>query len=350
MSVAKGILFFICALLVNHPATASSSSYAGKQHLVNGCQIFLINGIPLKRAPGDFCVFLSNGDFVSMSATTVRYFTKSGEIRWSRQDKMFHHQINLSPDQKRVMTMGSVEKVINGTTYLVDRFYVFNIETGEPIIQVDSDDIIRSAGLSPSVMKDTLILRSFSASEEYSHFNSFYEIGSLVARNKLHPAIRKGHYIINSVRLGFLVVDEKMEKVLFHKKLDQAFNHQVHDVQVTERGTIIAFVNVHTNKENIQYSSVIELDPVTMRVVAEIKSDPAAMFFSHFCGGVQDLGEGLVLFSHHYAGVFIYNQNIKKMIYSNYKIFLDGERIVPSQQIKLLNLDSFLKNNAETVF
>lgn len=328
----------------------SSVTFGGKQHLVNGCKIYTLSGTLIKRSPGEFCQFLANGDLLSMTFRSLKYITKSGEIKWSLENQFFHHQLNLSPDLKRVLTMGSVEKEIQGRKYRVDQFFVLDISNGKVLHKVDIDELMARSEANPTTLREGFPKEIFTTNEEYSHFNSFYEIPEVSVRTNLHPAIRKGNFIMNSLGLGFLIVDEKFEKILVKKKLDQSFLHSVHDVQVTERGTIIAFNNLNAMKDLGMFSSIIEIDSLSFKTLREFKAEPNSLFYSYHCGGVQDLGRGLVLFSHNYAGVFIYNFLKKKMVHSNFRIFLEGDRILPAQQIKIQNLDSFLKNNTSSVF
>jgi hypothetical protein len=344
-------VFFISFLVLFYADRGHSSfTFAGKKHLVNGCKIFSLSGTQIKRTPGEFCQFFDNGDFLSMSSKTLKYITSKGEVKWSVENQLFHHQMNLSPDLKRVLTLGSVEKEIQGRLYRVDQFLVLDVSDGKILHKVDADVLMAKSDVNPTTLGPGFPKNFFKATEEYSHFNSFYEIPKFNFTKKIHPALEPGNFIVNSIGLGFLVIDHKFEKILLKHKLDQSFLHHIHDVQLTERGTLIAFNNLNATKDLLVYSTVIEFDSLSFKTIREFKADPASMFYSHHCGGVQDLGRGLVLFSHNYAGVFIYNFLKKKMVYSNLKVFLDGDRILPTQQIKIENLDSFLKNNTSSVF
>lgn len=348
MSVRVFLLSFFVIFYAVH--AYSSFTFSGKKHLVNGCKIFSLSGTQIKRTPGEFCQFLDNGDFLSMSSKTLKYITKNGEVKWSVENQLFHHQMNLSPDRRRVLALGSTEKEIQGRLFRVDQFYVIDISNGKILHKVDSEELMKKSDVNPTTLGLGFPKNHFKAIEEYSHFNSFYEIPKLNVAKKIHSALQPGNLIVNSIGLGILIVDSKFEKILLKQKLDQSFLHHVHDVQVTERGTLIAFNNLNATKDLLVFSSVVELDSLSFKTLREFKAEPASLFLSHHCGGVQDLGSGLVLFSHNYAGVFIYNFISKKMVYSNFKVFLDGERILPAQQIKIENLDSFLKNNTSTVF
>ena len=344
------VMIFLLLILDPTNGARASSSYEGKHHLVNGCKIHSLSGIQIKRIPGHYCQFLDNGDFLSMTVNTLKYIRSNGAVKWSLDGKHFHHQLNLSEDRQRVLTMASVEKEIKGIRYRVDQFFVYDINDGKVLFQADADQIIESSGVNPTTYKGGFPANIFSASDEYSHFNSFYEIPAFTPTRATHPAIRKGNYIINSIGLGVMVLDSNLKKVLFHKQFRQSYNHNVHDVQVTGRGTLIAFVNVAAANDMLHYSSVIELDPLTTSTIFEFKADPPSMFLSLHCGSVQDLGKGLILFSHHYAGVYIYNTNTRKMVFSNQKLFIDVDRVIPAQQIKIENLDLFLKKNHDAVF
>ena len=322
----------------------------GKVHLVNGCKVFNLQGRLLKVFAGEYCVYLRNGDFVSMTHSTLKYVSKEGEVKWSDTNPYFHHQINISNDSKRLLVLGSVERVIEKKKYRIDAFTVYEAATGKVIFRTDSEQLITKARVDPFIMRGTFPKREFSTHHEYSHFNSFYEIPEFPKDLAIDPIIKKSKYIINSIGIGFFLIDEKLREVLFHKKIPDAYAHMVHDVQITQRGTILAFVNKNMSKKFEPFSSVVEFEFPSFKKIIEIKSDLPSLFYSRFCGGVQDLGSSLIGFSHHFAGVYVYDVKMKKIVYYNDSVHKDGNRLVPSQQVKFENLDAFLKNHSAGSF
>ena len=333
-----------------HLGHVDALSFEGRSHMVNGCKIHSLAGEPIKVLPGDLCVFLDSGDFISLTQSKLRYLKKTGEVLWQDTNPFFHHQINLSADKKRLLVLGSVKKEIDGLSYRVDRMLVYEISTGKLLKKIDSDTILFDKKIKPYVLNNTFPPEIFGTKSEYSHFNSFYEIPTFASTKQVHPEIKAGRYILNSLALGFFILDENLEKVMFYKKIEVADRHYVHDVQVTKKGTILAFVNVIRDSKGSLHSSIMEFDSLTMQSVYEFKSNPASMFFSRFCGGVQEVGVDLIFFSHNYAGVYLLKKTTGEIIFMNDQVFKDGYRIIPSQQIKLENLDAFLEMNSKDNF
>lgn len=344
------IFFMLSLFSFTFSSFAYKRSIKGREHLVNGCKVYSLDGALIKIFPGNFCVFLDNGDFVSLTETTIKYFKKDGAVEWMTSNPFFHHQINISHDKKDILAMGSVEKNIDGAKYRVDQFFVYDIATGKLKRSQDSDVVLRNGSVNPTIMTKTFPTHLFTTSDEYTHFNSFHEIPQIETSKKLDPSLTKGKYIINSVGLGLFILDSNLEKVLKYHPFKQAIFNMVHDVQVTKRGTITAFINSNRSTDHVLQSAVIEMDLLTTKNIVEIKSSPPSLFYSRYCGGVQDLDGEIIFFSHNYAGVYAYDTRSKKIIYTNDTVFKEGDKLVPSQQIRIDNLTLFLKNNQDSVF
>lgn len=318
-------------------------TYANGQDkvLVDGCSLFNISGEHLKNFPGDMCIYLDNGDLVSADDDQLRYFTNKQKVKWEIKG-IFHHQMNLSADGDKILTIANtVQTAEDQTKKVFDQLSVISLD-GKVLHSIDSSTMLKQVNV-PS-MNDPIEEGIFKNDyKEGSHFNSFYQIPALNKNAKVPSFIKEGNYIANSIRLGIFVLDSTLTKVLFHWKSPFSEDHSVHDAQITTSGKLLYFNNVaeESTPEN-RFSTIDEINLNTMKKSLEIKGNPATFFYSYICGGVQDLPGGLILFSHNYAGVFIYDRAKKKIIYSNYLVYFLGRKINPTLDIKAKDLTSFL--------
>ncbi len=319
-------------------------------NLVAGCTIYTFRGDPIKVFPGGLCLFRPNGEFASMSATKLQYFKNNDELAWSIENPFFHHQVNASNVESEILVMGSNEKMIEGLLHRNDELLVIDSKDGKVLKKIESDEIIKQMSFKPLGDSKGFPALKFKTKLESSHFNSFYQIP------KLHPTVKgprwlkEGNYIANSVGLGVFIFDNDLKNVVHHLVIPDAFINSVHDVQVTPRGTLIAFVNIILTKDGGRYSSVVEIDIPTNKIITKIVGDPNTFFFSERCGGVQDLGNDELFFSHNFAGAYLYSKKLKKITFSNYNVFNNGTRLIPLQQVKAFDMRSFFKNRKSSAF
>ncbi len=320
-------------------------------HLQNGCKIHsLANTSLLKVFPGERCLFFPDGSFVSQTTTEMKLLAPNDEVRWTTTNPFFHHQLNLSEDGQRLLVLSSGEKETFGDLYRIDTLSLVDLKTGATLKSIDSDDLLKQTNLPPVVFENAFPRLSFKTNKEASHFNSFYEIPKFKTTAKDPVWLKPGYFIANSTWLGIFVLNADLTKVVHHFEIKGAFTNSVHDVQITNRGTLLAFVNNNFNIERIPHSAVLEYDPRINKELVRIEGSPKAFFYSKYCGGVQDIGNDNIFFSHHFAGAYIYNKKSKKITYSNYSIYKEGLRLLPTQQIKILDLSKFLDHRKAPVF
>lgn len=303
-----------------------------KLSLVNGCHVFDHQGEQKKSFPGNFCQFFDDGSFISASPHGIRLIRPGSQIKWEIKESI-HHQVNLSPDQKRVLALSS-NFVQQGEKWLrEDKFLVLSLE-GKILQQQVASAFI-------GVLKKKLPYNE----RELTHFNSFYEIPPLSTARPLPEYLKAGNYIANSYKLGTFILSPDLKKVLHHFSLPQSENHQVHDVQVMENGNILLFNNVVAgSREDNAFSAVQEYDPVTKKLVLDITATPKQMFFSRHCGGVQRLDKDLILFSHMVNGTYLYSIKRKNIIANIFKTHVLHTRFYPAQQVKAMDLKRFLEH------
>lgn len=319
------------------------SSFAtwDKMHYQNGCTVFKVN-FDVKVYPGSMCIFLDDGTFISASSNGIRRFKPDQTMLWEVPG-FYHHQLNLSVDKKRILTLATDTIQREKHRERDDAFVVLDIETGRVLYRKSARDMITANKILPMRWRETPVLKESNADIETTHFNSIYEIP---ANSGKASYLKAGNIIVNSVGLGIFILSPDLEKTLYHNVNKFSFNHRVHDVQVTASGEFLFFNNqVDDLKESYRYSAIHKYDPVTDRLTFEYTSQPKAFFFSPVCGGVQELDDDLLFFSHVLDGGFLYSRKQKKMISAipgtNGNIFVQ----TPTQQIKMIDFSKFQENS-----
>lgn len=322
--------------LLSHHAVAQAWE---KYHLVSDCKIFDSNGVILKKFPGYLCQFFEDGSLASVSPSGLTYMNKNSEVIWKIPGE-FHHKLNLSSDGKKILALAQEVITHNKKQYRVDKFLVISLE-GKILHQVLSHEILRQLKVpeNPRIIKGEIV-----ASEELTHFNSFYEIPTLTEKNT--PAyLQAGSYVVNSRDDGLFIISSDLQKGLFYTKLAQAHSHQVHDVQILENGHALAFVNMtYDSSPNNRMSAIHEIDLGTGKSIYEFMASPKAIFYSAVGGCVQKLDEEHLLFAHVYHGTLIYSKLKKDFVKVVIQTHMENGRYIPTLQIRALNLTRFLSH------
>lgn len=302
-----------------------------KFNLQNGCQIFDAEGESLKMLPGEFCQFYENGDFLTATNSTLKLIDKFNAVKWELPGN-YHHQINKSADGKRILALDHHQVKVDKKTVRAEIFKVISME-GKVLLQADSRDLLNQVKTNPY------------SKEELTHINSFYEIPKLTTKRLLPDYLKEGNYILNSYRLGIFFLSSDLKKVVHHFLIPPPSAHLVHDAQILENGTMLLFNNMasEASYEN-PYSAIEQFDLVENKRVFQFTAQPGQMFFSLFCGGVQQLDDEHILFSHLLTGTYIYSKKSNSIVASTYKTHFRERRFFPSQQVKALDLRKFLSH------
>lgn len=323
-------------------ATAGPHTYQSLNY-VRKCQILNYDGVVLKSFPGDFCLFLNNGSFVSASIDGLTLFDKESRKIWRLQGH-FHHQMSFTLDNKFILALSS---------YFEDGQ---NRVRRDRLLKIDLEGHIVSESKSAWLFSEV----KFDFPEwsfrkpidgqivpfERSHFNSIYEIPENLKSTKFNY-LAKGGIVVNSVSAGVFILSSDLKKVLAHWIFKHSKGHHVHDVQVTKEGQLIYFNNKNADDEKGPYSSIEVWDPTSEKIFWKYTSDPKQFFYSAAAGAVQVLDNDTLFFNDHERGAFFVKKKSKKLISSNQYLFFE-QITAPSpmklQMIKALNLKSFLEN------
>ncbi len=338
---ALGILFALSAFAASIDGVDFNSL-----QLQKNCQIYSLSGEALQIVPGDLCLFLDDGSFVSSTDRYLRFFSKNDEVIWEHSGH-FHHQMNFSQDRKRILALSSA---FDGTIRQ-DRFLILDL-TGKVLHSQTTDSLLHQANL--PALKNFFSIPSWKSERETSHFNSIYEIPPTQGLD-LPSYLKEGNVIVNSLDLGFFILSPDLQTVLYHARFPNSYEHRVHDVQVTPEGNFIYFNNnvnfgqktnfiISGPEVGNFYSGVYEVKPQTFEIVRWFESNPKEMFYSWVSSNVQRLSRDIWLFTHHLDGVYIYSHATKSMIHALPALHFWQRAPLPLHEIRAGDFRRFLDN------
>lgn len=304
----------------------------------NGCTLY--HGKFQKITfPGFFCLFLDDGSFISATDKHIRRFSPSKEVLWEIPGH-FHHQVNISPDKKRILALSSDVIVRFGKKVRDDAFMILDLD-GKVLHRQNGFEHVRKLNQGSLNWANPHIVRAAGTDIESTHFNSIYEIPP---NSSTLPYLQAGNVIVNSSALGIYILSPDLKKVLRHEKFEFSYYHQVHDVQVTAEGEYFLFNNLANKRGEILYSAIQKYDPVTRQLTINFTAEPKGMFYSPACGAVQEIGD-IIFFSHLVTGGYYFSKKKNEIIATapgtNGNVLL----MEPVQQLKLIEVDKFLKNS-----
>jgi hypothetical protein len=331
---------------------------SASQVYISGCTVFDSKFDEIHRFPGQYCVFLNNGNYLSSlpSEGDASLINPHGNVLWKK--KLYaHHQLKQDSDGNFLLMTSEIVKYQNKDCRS-DNLVIVG-QDGKTLKEwkfFDHSEEIRKLLSSNSPMAQSWLWigswfnDSFpSVKCEVSHINSIYEIPEN-AMSKQLGAFKKGNYIVNSSYGFVLILSRDFKKILWFKEYPGFFPaSRLHDVQVLSSGNILAYVNKVDMKRE---SYLAEYNPVTGDAVWKYGGNPAQHFFSGYSGGVQILGNGTLLFSdlsdydagEKFIGAKIKVINRSGELLINKPYLIRGFNYAP-QEIKEINIDDFLKNN-----
>jgi hypothetical protein len=253
----------------------------------------------------------------------------------------FHHQINLSGDKKRVLALSTETNLRGKIRERDDIFVILDVETGKIIHRKLARELLIENRLIPLSWGDSKFIKDMKADVETSHFNSIYEIPENKGELKA-GYLKHGNIIINSLSLGIFILSPDLTKTLFHELNPFSRRNHLHDVQVSPTGEFLIYNNiVNDNSEGYPYSAIQKYDSINKTLTFEYTPSPKAFFFSSACGGVQELDNDLIFFSHFTIGGFLYSRKQKKMIFAMAVTNGSIYSISGTQQLKLIDFSKF---------
>ncbi len=320
-------------------------------HNVIDCQIFDMKGEILRRYPGEFCIFLDDGRFVSAQKSELLLYDQSGKVIWRRA--LFpHHQMNLSLDGKRILVLGSETRSLSKDKkdlFRSDVYYIVDLSgkiLNEYRLFDHAQAFPKERWANAKARRFPLIWSKATypgVSWEFSHTNSFYEIPENILGSR-HSAFKKGNFIFNDISLMItFVLNADLKSVLWQSPILREDWTMLHDVQVLQ-GTdrLLIYDNGTPNR---RYSRLLQMNPISEKIYWEYKAKPSTSFYMEKRGGVQLLPNGHTLyndFNEAPRGIELdkSGNQVWKLVPQQFS----GAK-GPFQQIKRYDLSSFLEKN-----
>ncbi len=301
--------------------------------LKTGCRLFNLKGELLKSFPGDVCLYFEDGKLLTAKDSGLDLYEKGFKHLWHIPGH-FHHGLSLSNDKNKILAMASDFAPYKKHKKRIDKLMVISLD-GKILHQVLSTEIFKLAGMK------THLRRSGTTDFEMSHFNSLFEIPT-ITKTEL-PYLKKGNFIANSRDDGLFILSSDLQTVEFSKVLTQSVLHQIHDAQILENGNLLVFNNLTVGPtQELEFSSVQEIDLTSNKVVSEFTTTPKAAFYSKHGGAVQKLDEDHLLISHSFTGTFIYSKSKKKFVNVISSTHLVDGKPFPTLKVRLYDLRRFL--------
>ncbi|MFL5784914.1 MAG: hypothetical protein ACJ76H_09915, partial [Bacteriovoracaceae bacterium] len=228
------VFILACAQVPQKRTTSGSPAPDWKKLWVqNACHLYNFER-QVKTYPGKLCIFLSDGSFISATDTSLKKFSPARELVWEIPGH-YHHQLNLSPDNKRILALSSEIVLRKKVRERDDVLLVIDLN-GKILNRMNAREYVLREGLELLNWEKPPELRVVNAEIETTHFNSFYEIADNAYASSV-PYMKPGNYIINSVDLGIFILSNDLQNVLAHHlNFD---HHHLHDVQVSPDGNFL---------------------------------------------------------------------------------------------------------------
>lgn len=251
-----------------------------------------------------------------------------------------HHMINFTPDMQRVLLLSSETVKINKVDVRSDCVSVRDLNNTKIHEWCMGDHLSELQKLGYDVTKFWDIgfkmrYKNETMDKEISHANSFHQIPKNQLENII-PAFAEGNYILHlyGPTRALLVLDNKLQKILWHKKMGKfifdrkEYDIHTHDNQITSAGNLLSyFSTVEYNTparsafKNIfdvnlglfccyakvkPHSRVVEINLLDNKVVWQYKDNPVEKFYSPISPNVTLLNNGNFIFD---EGFMVYEVN-----------------------------------------
>lgn len=232
-----------------------------------------------------------------------------------------------------------------------DKFHIFDLD-GNEVGSLDLFDHLKLlVSKSEMVASLPLVIEGEAkkklpqdVSTEFSHANSFYQIGENILGQK-DSRFAKGNYLINVNGLGLIIIVDQKFKIILWIGLQKSI--ALHDVQMLPDGFFLVYDN-YTSRDKIPHTTLAKMHPLTGEYQVLYRANPVTSFFSPKCGGVQILPNNHLLFSDITDGGYAreVDENGKE-VWKQAHVRINTATQKPDlfQQVKRQDFSEFLKNN-----
>lgn len=238
------------------------------------------------------CSLLENGDLLVIGGiapdTHVLRLGLDGEEIW-RVPLPAHHDVGVAPDG-RIVTLTKSARILPAVHPTVpirdDSVTLFDPQDGAPeslslyeVLAASADVFTFQDVAEPDASIDLIHANSvrFLTDDDLAREAPIYRNGNLVVCMRAQDTVA--------------IVDPDVGRAVW--AWGQGVLEAPHDATVLEDGHVLVF----DNGSRRGWSRVIEVDPLTNRIVWEYHSDPSTEFFTHARGSAQRLPNGNTLIS-----------------------------------------------------
>lgn len=299
-------------------------------HLLAGCTIFDEAGKKMRVLPGSECILMEDGSFISMADQSIRKFQKDGSLSWEIKGERFHHQLNLSEDQKEILALGSRYIKDHTGEVRVDEFIVARLD-GTLVAKTSAEILFKPFVEIPKP--------PFGGKRETSHFNSFHPIP------EKWKNLYQGDYLLNSLGIGIFVVNRTLTEVRQFIPIPDARSHLVHDVQVGRDGHLLMFIN-ELAVPGARTSAIYSFNMKAAKGKILFSGQPHGLFYSSLAGGVQEWGENLLIVSDVHNGTYFIDRKKKEILKYFQETHWEGFTFRYVQQVRGINPEKFLSHHS----
>ncbi len=238
-----------------------------------------------------------NGDLLAIwEGNGLIKLDKDSRLLWARKD-MFHHDIEVTS---------------NGNIYVLNRrlktFPDFN--NNKPILE----DLITILDPEGNLLETHSIVKMLLNSDYTELINHVPQIGDCFHTNTIEvldgkftnkSGIFKNGNILLSMRMfdTIAIADIKSEKIVWAER--PGFWKKQHHPTLLNNGNMLLFNNIYAEKGKDGYdaSSVIEFEPLSMKIHWEYKGTKKIRFFSEHSGSNQRLSNGNTIIAESAPGI-----------------------------------------------
>ncbi len=280
------------------------------------CRVMDFYGQVVFTLPGINCELLQDGGFVSNMERTLTRYDQNLQVKWAIPDLIVRHDIYENVQTKEILLWVDVHSKVNanmpfsnskdylGKTLLVNELRGYD-ENGKMSFRWNAfehlEDLQEIKNNRETLLKLTL---EYKENYEFSHFNSI----DVIPKNTLEKkwsAFKKGNILTSSTTCGCIaIIDRQSGAIVWHHRTPIATglrtshpdNYRTHSAHWLKNGHILFFVNSRDDDASTElFSEVIELDPVTHKVVWSYKAQTSGRFWGNYLGSSYRLENGNTL-------------------------------------------------------
>ncbi len=278
----------------------------GGLYLFNGCEVHDAGWHTVATYPGDFCRYYPTGEILSfVTEVGLVLMTKDLGLVWRAPEHKVHHAVRMLPSGAFYFLDSHWGHRYKGTPLRFDVLVKMS-RGGEILSQWCTYDYLESIQRSlpfrhpaednPRGVWDDAKLEHY-GNGEYFHLN-YVDVLPRNPNEQAGRAFAAGNLLLSFPLFQTLaILDPTTYEILWTHTLDaREAEFGQHCASMLPTGNILMFVNSLRGREPGQrHSAIVELDPVTRKIVWRYVATPPQAFFSEQLGCVQRLEDGNTL-------------------------------------------------------